>query len=584
MEINQTGERCNIEGTYTSQSIENSVIYMGLSICDEGIPNILFKIKDFLKNEYVEVEIPRNKVAPKFIAEIICQHNGICKNIKGVCKSLIMSFEQELATGNIMVKNKHTNLGFAEKGKYGIVFLGQNAVSKDGKYLSEYFGKKDVAPNGSIDDFVEMIKSQILNQKEWCKLEAVLAASAGATVLAYANIAWEENKNNLIWHMLGGSTAGKSTALKLYVSLGSNPEKKRGLAMSYSSTEGALIRRIGDNNGLPVAIDEISAGGNRRKYEEFVYTIGNGEEKDRLGAGGKELQNSSTFNTVVLSNGEVSLLRKCSKNEGVRARCIEFANVNWTLSKEQADSISNCLKHNYALVTPKVAEELIKNDESWRKRWQYWKKTVAERIQKDNITISIGGRVADYVALFALSSEILNKVLNINLNVNEIFEFCYLYIVIANEDEASICKHAYASILEYIAINGEKFTNMDVCGAGRGMYDNLYLDKDQDGFYVTNAHKKVIDGKTYHSYYAFRREAFDSMIYRAGFSDVKVVLHKLKEAGYLKTNSKNHYHSSFTINGVNVNCVTIYYRDETSSGCSLDDALSEVSDMIKFEY
>jgi hypothetical protein len=116
------------------------------------------------------------------------------------------------------------------------------------------------------------------------------------------------------------------------------------------------------------------------------------------------------------------------------------------------------------------------------------------------------------------------------------------------------------------------------------MYDNLYLDKDQDGFYVTNAHKKVIDGKTYHSYYAFRREAFDSMIYRAGFSDVKVVLHKLKEAGYLKTNSKNHYHSSFTINGVNVNCVTIYYRDETSSGCSLDDALSEVSDMIKFEY
>lgn len=54
--------------------------------------------------------------------------------------------------------------------------------------------------------------------------------------------------------------------------------KKKGYWHTYTSTEGSLIKRIGNNEGLPVVIDEIS-GVTKKQLDSFVYSIGNGEER-----------------------------------------------------------------------------------------------------------------------------------------------------------------------------------------------------------------------------------------------------------------------------------------------------------------
>ena len=76
----------------------------------------------------------------------------------------------------------------------------------------------------------------------------------------------------------------------------------------------------------------------------------------------------------------------------------------------QAEAINECVHSNYGLVTPLVAKELLENSDKWKARWEYWRNKVEARIEKQQITLSIGGRIADYVALFTLSAEILNKV------------------------------------------------------------------------------------------------------------------------------------------------------------------------------
>lgn len=361
----------------------------------------------------VQLSIPRMELKESSIERIITAHNGICnsKELKIICEYLEREYNRDLANGGGKVLFCHKKLGWNEINDE-LVFLGQEAVSKNDAVQSVYCGATDIQAQGNIDAYVNMIKCYITGVEGWSKLEAMLAFGVGATVLAFANKMWGTFLNNFILHMFGGSSNGKTTSMSLFVGLGTNPEKKKGLRLTYGSTGNSIIKKIGNNNGVPVGIDELSAKNSKviGDMDNFVYMIGNGEEKDRLTAGGAGFQEAATFESVFLSNGEVSLIKKCSQNEGIRARCIEFGNVQWSESKAQAEALNKCVHSNYGLVTPLVAKELLKNNDKWKQRWEYWRNKVETRIEKQQITLSIGGRIADYVALFTLSAEILNEV------------------------------------------------------------------------------------------------------------------------------------------------------------------------------
>ncbi len=418
---------------------------------------------------------------------------------------------------------------------------------------------------------MNMIKCYIIGVEGWSKLEAMLAFGVGATVLAFANKMWGTYLNNFLLHMFGGSSNGKTTSMSLFVGLGANPEKKKGLRLTYVSTENSIIKKIGNNNGFPVGIDELSAK-TSREMDCFVYTVGNGEEKDRLMAGGAKFQDSATFESVFLSNGEVSIIKKCSKNEGIRARCIEFGNVQWTESKVQAEAINKCVHSNYGLVTPLVAKELLENSDKWKKRWEYWRNKVEARIEKQQITLSIGGRIADYVALFTLSAEILNKVLGIELDVSKIYQFCYLHIIISNVQEADMARNAYTAIIEYISNHKEKFA--DACyGCGyRKMSDDLTLGSDMDGFFYYLKKSAVINGKKYDMVYVFRGNILENILIDAGFTETKVVLHQLNKGGYLKTKGGRNNAHPYTVNGSTLYLYGVFFKDDTMNAVHFDEA------------
>lgn len=554
----------------TKEGKNNSdVIFVGIKCINLRKPCITIRIRDCINNKDVEVDILRTNMTPAVVDKVISENNGVSIDPEATCKYLLDNYNHELMNGAPNVSRWHTDLGWKLQDD-NMVFYGNEAISKESSVGSSYDGSIDIKPMGNINTISKMISNNI-HSEVWSPLEAIIAFGVGSTVLAYANIKWKMSFNNIILHLLGGSTTGKTTALNLFSGLGSNPNSKHGFAINYASTEGSIIKRIGQNNGYPVSVDEISAG-NRKSYESFVYTIGNGEEKDRLKPGGVGLQESVTFQTVVLSSGEVSLLKKCSKNEGLRARCIEFSNISWTSSKEQSNAIKACMKNNYGLVTPAIAKELITNDGSWRERLSFWQKEVESKISEDKILISIGSRVADYVALFATSAEIANDVLGINLDVDRIFKFCYEYIIIANAEEANIGSRAYEAIIEFISLNKEKFADATFYGGARSFYDDITLDVNYSGFFYEATRKKTIGEYVYDTVYVFRMGILENVLADAGFADAKVVLHKLKENGYLKTNAKKDksYRSYYTINGSSQPCHALYFRDESMSGRKFD--------------
>lgn len=504
------------------------VKFTGISVTDGKSPSINFEVMDCINAKIVGLSILRTDLTPRNLENLIASNNGICEQPDEICDFLLKNYNSNLKTRKFSIDRYHTQLGWKEIDGMPI-YLGQNIVSDDETLLSEYSGKLDLKPRGNIENVVTMLNEEIIGTKEWSKLEAVLSAAVGSLLLSFANHFWNADLNNVILHLFGGSSNGKSTALTLFASVATNPEKKKGYWLIFASTEGSLVKRIGNNEGLPVVIDELS-GVTKKELDGFVYTIGNGEEKDRLKPGGIGLQESAAFQTVVMSSGEISLLKKCTQNEGLRARCLEFANEQWTYSKSQAVHIKSCLSKNYGLIAPMIAKELIHNSNKWRKRLEFYRERVEQEIEKRNITCSIKDRVGEYVALFTLAGEVTNATLNISLSIDKIFDFFFTHIVVSNDEEANMARNAYYALLKYISENAELFADCGYIGGSRSILNTFSIDAEKEGFYY-GIRQRIIDNKEYDMVYVFRPGKAESILADSGFAETKVALFKMRKEG-----------------------------------------------------
>uniref|UniRef100_UPI00402958EB DUF927 domain-containing protein n=1 Tax=Lachnospira eligens TaxID=39485 RepID=UPI00402958EB len=537
------------------------VKFTGISVTDGKSPSINFEVMDCINAKIVGLSILRTDLTPRNLENLIASNNGICEQPDEICDFLLKNYNSNLKTRKFSIDRYHTQLGWKEIDGMPI-YLGQNIVSDDETLLSEYSGKLDLKPRGNIENVVTMLNEEIIGTKEWSKLEAVLSAAVGSLLLSFANHFWNADLNNVILHLFGGSSNGKSTALTLFASVATNPEKKKGYWLIFASTEGSLVKRIGNNEGLPVVIDELS-GATKKELDGFVYTIGNGEEKDRLKPGGIGLQESAAFQTVVMSSGEISLLKKCTQNEGLRARCLEFANEQWTYSKSQAVHIKSCLSKNYGLIAPMIAKELIHNSNKWRKRLEFYRERVEQEIEKRNITCSIKDRVGEYVALFTLAGEVTNATLNISLSIDKIFDFFFTHIVVSNDEEANMARNAYYALLKYISENAELFADCGYIGGSRSILNTFSIDAEKEGFYY-GIRQRIIDNKEYDMVYVFRPGKAESILADSGFAETKVALFKMRKEGLLKTKDPARNTYTYNINGVDVNCIAIYYQDNSA--------------------
>lgn len=537
------------------------VKFTGISVTDGKSPSINFEVMDCINAKIVGLSILRTDLTPRNLENLIASNNGICEQPDEICDFLLKNYNSNLKTRKFSIDRYHTQLGWKEIDGMPI-YLGQNIVSDDETLLSEYSGKLDLKPRGNIENVVTMLNEEIIGTKEWSKLEAVLSAAVGSLLLSFANHFWNADLNNVILHLFGGSSNGKSTALTLFASVATNPEKKKGYWLIFASTEGSLVKRIGNNEGLPVVIDELS-GVTKKELDGFVYTIGNGEEKDRLKPGGVGLQESAAFQTVVMSSGEISLLKKCTQNEGLRARCFEFANEQWTYSKSQAVHIKSCLSKNYGLIAPMIAKELIHNSNKWRKRLEFYRERVEQEIEKRNITCSIKDRVGEYVALFTLAGEVTNATLNISLSIDKIFDFFFTHIVVSNDEEANMARNAYYALLKYISENAELFADCGYIGGSRSILNTFSIDAEKEGFYY-GIRQRIIDNKEYDMVYVFRPGKAESILADSGFAETKVALFKMRKEGLLKTKDPARNTYTYNINGVDVNCIAIYYQDNSA--------------------
>lgn len=431
--------------------------------------------------------------------------------------------EEELAKR----ENIHKKLGF---GMYNgkLIYKHHKCVGID----STYEGEKEIKPKGSRETYVSMIKEDVIGHPP---LELIVSISLSSVLLGY--IGEELSLDTQIVHLYGNSTTGKSTALKLAISLFGYPDvKKNGLFSTYNATENALIKQLEGIKGVPFAFDEISMS-KTNNFSEMIYKISNGVDKGRLNKNSEQIKKDPWL-TTIMSNGEKSLVGSANKAAGIHVRVLEFESIVWTKNSEHSERINSIILDNYGHLGFEFAQYLMDLGKEYINEEYYKTKSKLKSIfEKRRIKDNFIDRRINKIAIIILTMQLFEKMMNITIDKNKI-----LQLIIDTERESIKQRNFDKSFMkyfkEYVSANAVRFSRAKK------------IDNVRD--YIGNIKRKD-------NYLEFEilQEKFKEIVKEGGFEDDKVVLKELKKSGYLDCEKDRYTRKRETQAGIKIPLIVI---------------------------
>ena len=426
----------------------------------------------------------------------------------------------------------HNKLGF---GVYGDELIYK--LDKSTGINSLYSGELEIQPKGSIQGWIDMFTQHILGNSY---LEFICMSSLSSIVLGY--LGEQLSLDSMIVHIYGNSSTGKSTALKLAISMFGYPDvNKNGLYSNFNSTENALLRKVSGTIGVPFAFDEISMS-NLSNPTKLIYKLANGKDKARLNKS-LEQEKADIWNTVILTNGEKSLIKSSDKNAGVQVRVVEIGNVTWTKDAINSDTINRAILENYGYVGFEFAKYVMKIGKE--KLVEIYNKTVIKLnkfFKNNSVYDEFTARRSNKFALIMVTLTLFKKMFKLSIDNNEI-----LKILLEIEKESiksrNFNKSALDYIKQYISSNGSKF---------------VYFDRESD----TKDYLGKLNKKGDYTELVITPIAFEKILKEGGFEDTNVVLKEFKKNGTLNCESDRFTRKRQLEKGITTNVYVINLKNE----------------------
>ncbi|MDY3959611.1 DUF927 domain-containing protein [Romboutsia timonensis] len=459
---------------------------------------------------------PTNLISQQSIGMDVMRDNCsiLCKHFRN---------EEELAKR----ENIHKRLGF---GMYNekLIYKHHKCVGID----STYEGEKEIKPKGSREIYVKMIKEDVVGHPP---LELIVSISLSSVLLGY--IGEELSLDTQIVHLYGNSTTGKSTALKLAISLFGYPDvKKNGLFSTYNATENALIKQLEGIKGVPFAFDEISMS-KINNFSQMIYKIANGVEKSRLNSKSEQIKKEPWL-TTIMSNGEKSLVGSADKNAGIHVRVLEFESIVWTKNSEHSEKINSIILDNYGHLGFEFAQYLMDLGKEYINEEYYKTKSKLKSIfEKRRIKDNFIDRRINKIAIIILTMQLFERMMNIKMNRNKVLQLI-LNAEIESIKQRNFDKSFMKYFKEYVSANAVRFSK------------SRKIDNVRD--YIGNIKRKD-------NYLEFEilQEKFKEIVKEGGFEDDKVVLKELKKSGYLDCEKDRYTRKRETQAGIKIPLIVI---------------------------
>lgn len=457
------------------------------------------------------------------------------KNVRDVCEAL--SDKQKTLKETLV----HHRIGYGiYQGKP--VYKLTQGIGVD----SQYRGDLKIEPTGDW----EVYKSMLINHVfPYIPLQFILAVSLSAVLLG--RLRNYLDMESAFVHLLGDSSSGKSTATKLAISLFASPDvKEETLISTFDATKNALTGMIKKLNGIIFAMDELSTNADS-DFTKLVYNVCSGKEKARMNADA-EMKARETWNVVVISNGEKSIIDNSRKNTGVQMRVYELSIPQWTDSAAHSESINAVIKANYAHLGGMFAETVYgRSDKMLQKTVDSQREKLLEIMEKKNGRDSFTERHIKFYALVLHAAIICKKDFGLPFDIKGMKKF------IAEQEMKAVrvrnIEEDFMSFLKDYIGKSQKYFIFDYETGNESQGKNSTGDN-----YYGVIKKKI---KKECSVVELLPSIFEEIVHLYGHEDKNVIIKKLKDKNLLD-HEKDRNTRSRRINGIQHELYIIRLTDE----------------------
>lgn len=420
-------------------------IYIKEVIRSRNSGDVYWKVAFYCNDGWQEETIARENIVESRITTLIRKGADVGGSKTKIVLDYLFSIERDAPS-----TFQHSYLGWQKIDEH-LAFAHDNLfVEKDVNH-SLYVGSFNIAKKGTYQKWHAVILEHL---KDNFELQLALCLGYSAVVNGYINQKLNIHADTLIFHLSGNSTTGKTTAAAVAVSGFGDPKEGSGsLIQSFNGAENALTHMLANNNGVPIVCDETSISQfNTQKLVNVLYTWAKNIEKSRLNKN-SELRTRSEWATTIITTGESSLVDKINQNEGIRARLFELRNLQWTKSANQSNELVHALSTNYGHGVGFFVKALTEISSSqFEKMWNSEIDVITQKMPQSKFTNRIGKKFA----IITLTANLLNRVFEFQLNVEEITKLLLLQEKESLE-ERCIGQKVQEDLAEWLTINESKF-------------------------------------------------------------------------------------------------------------------------------
>ncbi len=435
----------------------------------------------------------------------------ITKKSHPIFQELIRLQEDEY----ILDKNEpipyYTHLGWIDvpdkKKKIKTLFRADKLVgAKSGKYN----GRLAVKPSGDFHIWKKLIDKHVLG---YPNLELTVIASLASIVNGLLGL------ESPIVHYHCGSSTGKTTAAYLATSVFGPPfegtrkvtdpdgmiVEEESCLQSWGATPNALIASLAGNNGVVTVLNELGKC-NAKNFDELIFFISEGSEKKRLS---KDLDTrlSERFSTVVISNGEESLLEQCKRRKnGLNVRVMEIK-TPLTSSATQSKAIKACCSRHNGHAGPIFAQYILEHGgkEYVQRIYNRWKNLFSQRYNSS----ALQQRFAEkFYCLFMATAEIAQSALGIKFDLNRLLTYFDEYEASSSHDR-NMAWRSYQEVIDFCKVNIAHFHTKNFPATG-----------DVYGKIITST-RTLPDGRHICAEYLLYQPVLAEFLKHAGYPDPK---------------------------------------------------------------
>lgn len=257
---------------------------------------------------------------------------------------------------------EYTRFGWRDaRGSDPKFVVGNGLIDKDGVLQPAAFpsflreAATAVAQHGTLEAWKEAfgVYKQVPNSDAYIFTIMMGFAAPLMALTPYAGI---------LYNMVGPSGAGKSAALNVMTSVWGMPTVNR---VSITDTQISMYNTIGYLNSVPVAFDEIT-NMDPKAASDFALNFTGGRGKHRAGRDGKNLDNATVWDTIVVSTSNTSMYSKLTTaRRGYNAEAMRVFEVivpppNMAY-RERMDRAVRTLKANYGVAGREYIPHVIKH-------------------------------------------------------------------------------------------------------------------------------------------------------------------------------------------------------------------------------